>query len=124
MIKRFRTFRLWKLSNFAKELYKATLLLVPLEEFEHVCHKCGGPKAPLEGCHGDANNYFFRTTKERILQAVDWFFAEAERLFGVQCVTILRKRKWKGYLGGKISSRSQCLQYSGKNDVSLVMLKI
>ena len=77
LIKRVRTFRLWKMSHFVRELYKETLLLMTLDGFKTTCFRCKGEKAPLEGCHGDANSYFMRVTRQRIMQAVDWFIKEA-----------------------------------------------
>ena len=61
---------------------------------------------PLAGCHCDANSYYTRVKQQRVMEAARFFAALAE-LDGFETVTLLRKKRYRGYLGGHPESRER-----------------
>jgi len=86
------------MSDLASLVYEdAPQLLTGSDPYE--CYKCGQAKKGLEGCHLDANSYFKNVTAKRVMAAAR-YFVELARREGHDTITLLRARKFKGFLGG------------------------
>ncbi len=95
-----QTNRLWNLSRLSTELGERVSEIECPPEWESRCVCCKKLKKPKHAIRGDANSYYTRIRRERIVAAIDYFLDRAQHEFGTQTVTLLRKAKYRGFLGG------------------------
>ena len=70
ILKRFPPCRLWRLASFSSLLTQGTEGLKSVPDFLHRCICCGEQKAGLEGVGGDANSYYKKIQRSRIIEAL------------------------------------------------------
>jgi len=99
--------RLWSMAQFGTELQSKVRLLKSMPGCVDMCMRCNAAKQPLVGVRGDANSYYKRITEERIVTAAKFLCSTITKHTGLSSVTLLRKKKWHGFIGGTLAAISR-----------------